>query len=86
MSIAFITVIARRLAPWLGALVVIASDAHAAESGGQWAASLHFENDLFADTDSQYTNGIKLTVVSPDLTSAFEDREELHPAFQRAAN
>ena len=35
----------------------------------KWALGVHFENDLFADTDSQYTNGIKVTAVSPDLTS-----------------
>jgi len=32
-----------------------------------WTASLHYENDLFADTDRFYTNGIKLSFVSPDL-------------------
>ena len=44
---------------------------------GNWTASVHFENDLFADSDQQYTNGIKLTLVSPDLTSQFRDRAEL---------
>jgi len=29
--------------------------------------SLYFENDLFADTDQQYTNGTKIGWVSPDL-------------------
>jgi lipid A 3-O-deacylase len=48
-----------------------------------WALSVHFENDLFADTDQQYTNGIKITAVSPDLTSAFRDRPEL-PKWVRA--
>jgi lipid A 3-O-deacylase len=38
---------------------------------------VHFENDLFADTDSQYTNGIKVTAVSPDLTSRFTQRDDL---------
>ncbi len=33
-----------------------------------WTFSILFENDLFADTDRQYTNGIKLTWISPDLT------------------
>lgn len=32
-----------------------------------WTATLHYENDLFADTDRFYTNGIKLNFVSPDL-------------------
>lgn len=50
--------------------------------GTDWAFSVHFENDLFADTDQQYTSGIKLTAVSPDLTSEFRERENL-PAWLR---
>jgi hypothetical protein len=30
--------------------------------------SFYFENDLFADTDQQYTNGIKMSWISEDLT------------------
>jgi len=48
-----------------------------AQQDSPWAGAVHFENDLFADTDQQYTSGVKLTVVSPDLTSAFRDRREL---------
>lgn len=32
-----------------------------------WTATLHFENDLFADTDRFYTNGIKVSFVSPEM-------------------
>ena len=56
-------------------LYVAGSPVAAQES--DWAFSIHFENDLFADTDQQYTNGVKITGVSPDLTSAFRDRPEL---------
>ena len=31
--------------------------------------SFYFENDFFGDTDRYYTNGIKLSWISPDLTS-----------------
>jgi len=31
--------------------------------------SFYFENDFFADTDQGYTNGIKFSWISPDLTS-----------------
>ncbi|MDX1512392.1 MAG: lipid A deacylase LpxR family protein [Gammaproteobacteria bacterium] len=41
-----------------------------------WTFSVHFENDLFADTDQNYTNGIKLSWVSPDLTR-FRDSDRL---------
>lgn len=34
--------------------------------------SLYFENDLFAHTDQGYTNGIKLSWISPDLTGYAE--------------
>lgn len=30
--------------------------------------TLYFENDLFGDTDQNYTNGIQLSWISPDLT------------------
>jgi len=33
-----------------------------------WTFSLYVENDMFANTDQDYTNGIKLTWISPDLT------------------
>jgi hypothetical protein len=36
------------------------------------AFSLYFENDLFADTDQNYTNGMKLSLISPDLTGYAE--------------
>jgi hypothetical protein len=32
-----------------------------------WTFTFHFENDLFADTDRFYTNGIKLSWISPEL-------------------
>lgn len=56
-------------------LGLCASATNAQESN--WAYSFHFENDLFADTDQQYTSGVKFTAVTPDLTSAFRDRPEL---------
>ncbi len=37
-----------------------------------WTFSFGFENDLFADTDRFYTNGIKLNWISPEL-KWFED-------------
>lgn len=45
--------------------------------------SLQVENDLFAGTDSQYTNGVKLTWVSPNLASDFND--PLLPAWIRCS-
>lgn len=36
--------------------------------------TFRFENDLFAQTDKQYTNGMALTWLSPDLTKFRDDR------------
>lgn len=43
-----------------------------------WTFSLQFENDLFGDTDQNYTNGIKLSLVSSDLTK-FRDTNRFRP-------
>jgi hypothetical protein len=45
--------------------------------------SFQLENDLFAGTDAQYTNGVKLTWVSPNI-SDFND--PLLPAWIRCSN
>jgi hypothetical protein len=37
--------------------------------------SLYFENDLFFNTDQHYTNGVKLTWISPDLTGYAESKK-----------
>lgn len=40
-----------------------------------WTHTFYFENDLFNGTDSNYTNGVKYSVISPDLSlSAPEGR------------
>jgi hypothetical protein len=52
------------------ALVFRAIPCEAAENSQTF--SFYFENDLFADTDQGYTNGIKLSWISPDLTGYAE--------------
>jgi len=44
--------------------------------GDSWTFTFLFENDLFGDTDAQYTNGIKLGWLSPDLRQ-YDDSEKL---------
>lgn len=41
--------------------------ASAAESN-PWVHTVYFENDLFNGTDSDYTNGVKYSAISPDLS------------------
>jgi hypothetical protein len=43
-----------------------------------WTATFYFENDLIADTDQNYTNGLQLSFVSPDM-QWFEDENVLPP-------
>jgi len=38
-----------------------------------WTSNLYVENDLFGDTDQNYTNGIRLSWVSPNLDSFRDD-------------
>lgn len=37
-----------------------------------WTVNVYFENDLFAGTDSNYTNGAKISLISPDLVDFVE--------------
>jgi lipid A 3-O-deacylase len=43
-------------------------DFFASALDSSWTFSVYFENDLFADTDQQYTNGVKLSWVSPEVS------------------
>ncbi|MCP5172879.1 MAG: lipid A deacylase LpxR family protein [Pseudomonadales bacterium] len=45
---------------------------------------MYLENDLFGETDQHYTNGIRFSWISPDLTS-YED-DPLLPKWVREAN
>lgn len=52
--------------------------AHAAERTPEdsWTFTFRFENDLFGNTDRNYTNGVKFSWISPDL-EWFRDSEAL---------
>ena len=49
-----------------------------------WTVSLYFENDLFGETDQNYTNGTRLSWTSPDTTT-FENDPQF-PAWLRLLN
>lgn len=40
----------------------------AAAAQNPWTYSFYFENDLFTGSDNDYTNGIKYSLISPDLS------------------
>ena len=50
----------------------------------EWTLNLYLENDLFSETDQDYTSGIQLSWVSPDI-SDYVESEEL-PAWVRRLN
>lgn len=56
-----------RAAALLLVLAVPARAAAAPPPHESWTATVRFENDLMAGTDQHYTNGVKVSMVSPDL-------------------
>jgi hypothetical protein len=51
-------------------LAILANHGNAIQDGS--TLSVYFENDLFANTDREYTNGTKFSLVSPDIDWAKE--------------
>lgn len=49
-----------------------------------WTLNLYLENDLFAQTDSDYTSGVRASWVSPDLVDYIDDASL--PAWVRSFN
>jgi len=49
-----------------------------------WTINMYFENDLFSETDQNYTNGLRFSWVSPDLQDYIHDPQL--PDWVRAAN
>jgi lipid A 3-O-deacylase len=48
----------------------------------EWTLNLYVENDLFSETDQDYTSGVRLSWVSPDL-SDYVDNDELPEWIKR---
>lgn len=49
-------------------LAILANPEGLLAAENRWAQSIFFENDLFNGSDSNYTNGIKYSLISPDLS------------------
>jgi lipid A 3-O-deacylase len=64
-------------------LILLPAIALSAEEA-PWTINLYFENDLFGETDQNYTNGFRIAWVSPDTTSYLEDPQ--YPAWLRNIN
>lgn len=78
----------RRFHPWLpavlAALAMPMPMPTTASPANPWTVNLYLENDLFDETDQNYTNGVRLSWISPDTTSYQND--PAFPAWLRAAN
>ena len=59
------------------AQVAVAEDA-------PWTLNLYFENDLFSETDQNYTNGVRASWVSPNVDNYLKD--ERLPEWTRDIN
>lgn len=53
--------------------LILCSVSFAFADDNLWTTTLYFENDLFNGTDSNYTNGAKLSIISPDLSPHAHD-------------
>ncbi len=58
-------------------MVGLASPGAAIAVDNPWIHTLFFENDLFTGTDSDYTNGVKYSIISPDLSPRAPQRRTM---------
>ena len=65
-------------------LLLAGNTAFGQSADDHWTLNMYLENDLFGETDQHYTNGIRFSWISPDLTS-YED-DPLLPKWVREAN
>ncbi len=62
-----------KLFPVLIALLLPATALAAEPVDDTWTMNMYLENDLFGETDQNYTNGLRLSWVSPNLESFHHD-------------
>lgn len=67
----------------LGVVSLLLSSPSYAEPEAPWTLNLYFENDLFSETDQNYTSGVRASWVSPNVDSYLED--ERIPEWVRRA-
>lgn len=64
-----------RLIGYLLLLVLSASATADRDQREEWTINLYIENDLFSETDQDYTSGVRLNWVSPDVTDYIENED-----------
>lgn len=75
--------------PWVSAGLLLTPNAALADRDQRerWTLNMYVENDLFSETDQDYTSGIRFSWVSPDVSDYLEDEaiDEL-PKWIRSLN
>lgn len=56
--------------------LLLGANSALAQDDAPWSFNFFLENDLFANTDLNYTNGLRLSSISPELDS-FQDQNGL---------
>ncbi|WP_286237575.1 lipid A deacylase LpxR family protein [Neptuniibacter halophilus] len=62
-----------RTLPLIAGILISSHSQAATQDDAPWTFNLYFENDLFAETDQNYTNGVRVSWVSPNVESYLED-------------
>lgn len=73
----------------LSASTCVAADpasGHRADVRKAWTTNLYFENDLFNETDQNYTNGMRVSWISPDVTSYIDNDQGVLPGWVKELN
>ncbi len=65
--------------------VIARADTRGSDDGpAPWTLNVYFENDLFGETDQNYTNGVRISWVSPDTNELVSDPQ--YPAWLQRLN
>jgi len=70
----------------LCAFCLLTSVTTRAQSDEPWSINFFLENDLFANTDLNYTNGIRLSTISPDLDNFEDPNGQKYPWVEKLNN
>ena len=62
---------------------LLLSPAARAQDDTAWSFNFYLENDLFANTDLNYTNGLRLSTISPDLESFQDPNGQKYPWVEK---
>lgn len=65
------------------AFCLLVSSAARGQGDSPWSFNFYLENDLFANTDLNYTNGVRFSSISPDLDSFQDPNGQKYPWVEK---